>query len=79
MIERNDTLKECREKLVRGAELEEVIRTLRSNGFSKVHSMKALVDLGQASLSEAKQIVHNSPTWADVRDRDEEFQSGLDG
>jgi len=71
-------LKECRDELLRGANLEDVIRTLRDGGFSKVHSIKALVDLGQANMNEAKHIVHNSQTWADVRERDEEFHRKLD-
>ena len=71
-------LKKCRDKLWRGANVEDVIRTLRDSGFSKVHSIKALVDLGQANMSEAKHIVHNSQTWADVRERDEEFHRKLD-
>lgn len=77
MSERNDILKECQAKLARGVDLEEVIRILRNSGFSKVHSIKALVDLGQADLSDAKRLVHNSLTWSDVRERDEEFQRKL--
>jgi len=71
-------LNECREKLARGAMLEDVIRTLRDGDFSKVHSIKAVVDLGQANMNEAKHIVHNSSTWSDVRERDEEFHRKLD-
>ena len=77
MNEQHEVLTECREKLARGEKLEEILRTLRNHGFSKVHSIKALVDLGQANMSEAKHIVHSSPTWADVRERDEEFQRKL--
>lgn len=77
MTKLDDVLQECREMIARGAELEEIVRILRERGFSKVHSIKALVDLGQASMSAAKAIVHNSPTWADVRERDEEFQRRL--
>jgi hypothetical protein len=78
MSERDDILGVCREKLANGESLEEILRILRSSGFSKVHSIKALVDLGQANMSDAKRIVHISPTWADVRERDEEFQRKLD-
>ena len=78
MSEQNAVLRECREKLARGEKLEEIIRTLRNGGFSKVHSIKALVDLGQADMKEAKRIVHSSQTWADVRERDEEFQRKLE-
>jgi hypothetical protein len=78
MNEQHETLKECREKLAGGATLEEVIQILRERGFSKVQSIKALVDLGQTEMSEAKRIVHSSPTWADVRERDEDFQRRLE-
>jgi hypothetical protein len=71
-------LDRCREMLRRGAGIEDVLRELRDGGLSKVHSMKALVDLGYADLAQAKEIVHRSQTWQDVRERDEKFQSGLD-
>jgi hypothetical protein len=77
MSERQNIIDTCREKIACGADLEEVLRTLRNSGFSKVHSIKALVDLGQVNMSEAKRIVHESSTWADVRQRDEEFQQEL--
>lgn len=73
-----DVLEECREKLTRGASVEEVLQTLRVGGFSKVRSMKALVDLQQANVDEAKRIVHYSQTWADRRESDEEFHRSLD-
>lgn len=79
MSSEENLLRECRKKLDYGAALEEVIRILRDGGFSKVHSIKALVDLGQANMSDAKKIVHDSPTWADVRERDEAFHRRLDG
>ncbi|MCC7037249.1 MAG: hypothetical protein IT560_08055 [Alphaproteobacteria bacterium] len=68
----------CREKLAQGIPLEEIIQTLRDGGFGKVETMKALIDWGQASVIDAKRIVHESPTWADVRKRDEEFHSELE-
>jgi hypothetical protein len=78
MSTREEVLNKCRDKLGYGATIEDIIRALRDSGLSKVHSIKALVDLGQANMSEAKQIVHNSHTWADVRERDEEFHRTLD-
>lgn len=78
MSKQQEVLRECRSKIARGEKLEEVVRALRDGGFSKVHSIKALVDLGVTNMSEAKRIVHSSPTWDDVRERDEEFQRRLD-
>ena len=77
MSGRDDVMDECRKLLAKGTGAEQVIAILRERGFSKVHSIKALVDLGQADMNEAKGIVHNSPTWADVREWDEEFQRRL--
>lgn len=71
-------LEEAGGMLSRGADIEDVLRVLRVNGFSKVHSIKALVDLGYATMGEAKVVVHNSSTWADVRNRDEEFHKTLE-
>ncbi len=77
MREDNQIIEDCRELLASGAELDKVIHILRTRGFSKIQTIKALVDLRQATMSQAKIIVHESPTWADVRERDEEFQSKL--
>jgi hypothetical protein len=45
MSRSDDVLNECREMLEHGAKLEEVVMALRQNGFSKVQSIKALIDL----------------------------------
>lgn len=71
----NQLLQECRHILERGTGLEAVIGKLRSHGLSKVHSMKALVDLGVADMAQAKLMIHDSPVWADLRARDEEFRA----
>jgi hypothetical protein len=64
--------------LSKGADVESVLRVLRDNGFSKVHSIKALVDLGRASLADAKSIVHSSGAWEDRRESDEAFQQSVE-
>lgn len=43
-----------------------------------MHSIKALVDLGQTSLAEAKSIVRRSGAWVDRRESDEAFQLNLE-
>jgi hypothetical protein len=78
MNRREEVLRQCEAALSRGAAIEDVLRALRTGGFSKVHSIKALVDFGQASAEEAKHIVHNSETWADLRERDEGVHQALD-
>lgn len=69
-----DVLSRCRAVLEQGGCVEDVVRLLRDQGLSKVHSMKMLVDLGLADLGEAKRIVHESATWGDIRARDDDFQ-----
>lgn len=74
----DDVLSKCRAVLGRGGSAEDIVRLLRDQGCSKVHSMKALVELGLADLGDAKRIVHGSPTWADVREQHDEFQRKLE-
>jgi hypothetical protein len=74
----DEILEECREMLRDGAQLENVLGLLRKRGLSKVESAKALIGLQQADIRAAKEIVHYSATWANVRERDEEFQRSLE-
>jgi hypothetical protein len=73
----DQVLTECKMMFDRGATIEDVLRVLRDGGFSQIHSIKALVDLGQANLADAKRIVHYSSTWADARERNEELWRDL--
>lgn len=68
-----DVLSECRDLLAKGESIDAILEWLRNKDYSKVHSMKALVDLGCCTLGEAKSIVHESSVWTDVRERDEAF------
>lgn len=61
----------------RGDRWDAILATLRAEGFSKVDCIKATVDLLRLPLGEAKRVVHDSETWADVRDRDDEWQENL--
>jgi hypothetical protein len=58
-------------------DIDEALAFLRSHGFSKVMSIAALTQLFGLKLDEAKQRVHLSPTWADVRERDDAFHDEL--
>lgn len=70
----NEVIQICNDMIAVGADVESVLHVLRDAGYSKVQSMKALVDLDQATLAEAKTIVHNSTVWRDAREQDEAFQ-----
>lgn len=72
-----EALNRCRELARRGGDIDAVIRELRLAGLSKVGSIKVLIDLGLANLADAKDKVHTSAAWADVRERDEAFHEAL--
>mgnify|MGYP006921627827 CR=1 FL=1 len=74
-----DILKESQLRIEGGADIEDLLFFLRQNEVSKITSIKILVDLGWARLGEAKTIVHESSTWSDVRQRDENFHHNLSG
>lgn len=59
--------------------MEEVISTLRSNGFSKVNSIKAVAELTGRSLLEAKEVVHSSLTWRDAHEAGEHLHDVIEG
>lgn len=44
-----------------------ILRQLRADGFSPVESIKATRAVLHVSLGEAKDIVHRSSAWADLR------------
>jgi len=58
-------------------EQDEAIAFLRAAGMSKIQSMAALVEGLGLSLQQAKVAVHESPTWADVREHDDRFHDSL--
>ncbi|MBI1199951.1 MAG: hypothetical protein GC203_18995 [Phenylobacterium sp.] len=50
----------------------------RSSGLSKVESIGAIAMRFGVGLAEAKNLVHLSPTWDDVRERDEAFHEAIE-
>lgn len=60
-----------------GERWEAILEVLRAEGFSKVDCIKATVEQLRLPLGEAKQIVHDSAAWADVRDGDEVWHESL--
>lgn len=53
----------------RGAEVGEVLEALREQSPSIIDSMKVVHDVFGLPMNEAKDLVHNSRTWSDMRDR----------
>lgn len=60
-----------------GDRWDEILATLRAEGYSKVDSIKATVELLRLPLAEAKRVVHDSTTWSDAKARDEPWQDRL--
>jgi hypothetical protein len=53
-----------------------ILHRLRHRGCSKGQSMGVLAglqELGPSRLLRAKALVHDSPVWADAKDRDEQL------
>jgi hypothetical protein len=50
---------------------------LRDAGYSKVQSMRILVEELGVDLRQAKELVHKSLAWNDVSHRDEKFHETL--
>ena len=67
----------CRELVSRGSPIEHVLAHLREVGLSKGQSIRVLVEAAGYRLREAKELVHSSAVWSDVRDRDDQFHDEL--
>ena len=61
-----------------GARWDEILETLRAEGFSKVDCIRATVEILRLPLADAKRIVHDSRAWADRRKNDEQFHDVLE-
>ena len=61
-----------------GARWDEILESLRAEGFSTVDCIRATVEILRLPLADAKRIVHESRAWADRRERDDEFHDILE-
>ncbi len=57
---------------------ERLLTRLRSEGNSKIQSMKILVETTDISIDEVKNVVHRSRTWKDVESQDDNFHDALE-
>jgi hypothetical protein len=69
---------ECRSQKTAGKTDEQLVSLLRARGCSKVESIAVLARAVGIPLGNAKEIVHFSETWADVRERDDSFHVSLE-
>jgi ribosomal protein L7/L12 len=68
----------CQQLRAQGASDEDIISFLRSEGCSKVESIVVIAKLLAVGLDRAKEIVHTSKAWEDVRKQDDRFHASLD-
>jgi hypothetical protein len=61
-----------------GRSLEGVVADLKNEGFSRVDSIRAVVEITGASLGDAKLIVGQSQAWEAVRQETEDFHVALE-
>jgi hypothetical protein len=73
-----DYSKDLRRLLADGKTLDEALAALRANGVSKLHCVIAVKNFRRCDIGEAKQLVHFSSAWANVRERDESFHAELE-
>lgn len=57
---------------------EKILSFLRTQECSKVESMVIFAQAFGLNLGQAKETVHMSQTWADVRERDDRFHDSLE-
>lgn len=68
----------CQDMRARGGSVEAVISFLRQQGCSKVETICLIARAESVSLSKAKEWVHGSAVWEDVRERDERIHEVLE-
>jgi hypothetical protein len=76
-MDKEKVLIACGELFAQSGELEPVVKFLKGLGLSKVESMICIVESGVAPMSQAKEIVHNSDSWAERREADDAFHEQL--
>ncbi len=60
-----------------GARWDEILETLRAEGFSKIDCIRATVEMLRLPLADAKRLVHESRAWADRRESDDQWHDAL--
>jgi len=67
----------CREMVSHGEPMEHVLAQLREAGLSKGQSIRVLVEAAGYRLGKAKELVHLSDVWSDMRARDDQLHNEL--
>jgi hypothetical protein len=73
-----DYSKDLRRLLAEGKTQDEALTALRTKGLSIIECIIAVQKFRRCDLAEAKEIVHFSPAWADMREQHEKFHRELE-
>lgn len=73
----NELTEKLKNMLTESADQESVIKFLRLSNYSKAESIGILKKAFGLSLIEAQDIIHNSQTWSDVKERDAKINNEL--
>jgi hypothetical protein len=60
-----------------GKRWDDVLETLRDEGYTKIDAVRASVEILRLPLADAKPLVHGSRVWRDVRAADEHLHDKL--
>ncbi|MEH2391704.1 MAG: hypothetical protein V7K21_08480 [Nostoc sp.] len=66
----NELTEKLNNMFTESADKESVIKFLRLSNYSKAESIKVLKNALDISYYEAQDIIHNSQTWSNVKERD---------
>lgn len=77
LTERYSLVEEIRFRVQNGQATDDILTFLRSQGASKTDSIAVFHRALSMGLDEAKRVVHFSPVWADIKERDERFWDEL--
>lgn len=76
-IEYEQYVDPCKQMLLDGKSIENILKYLRTETDSKVASMAVVMQVLNITATEAKVLVHKSGVWEDRRERSEKFHEDV--
>ncbi len=64
----DETIRQYKEEMDEDEPIEATFRRLRRDGHSRLEAVRMILDVLDLSLSEAKEVLLTSETWAEARD-----------
>jgi hypothetical protein len=72
-MNRDEMISESKSRLEKGENIDDLIKDLKSRGYSKIDTIAVIASACNIGSGRAKEIVHFSPVWAGQRPTDEQF------